>query len=216
MKPKPVCEITAMEVDRLSEEHLFRFWMEKMPESRRVKTNSLRSAESQRLSLGVGILLFRALQRRGIDGTRAEIREGEYGKPFLTETPEIHFSLSHAGNWALCAVSGQPLGCDVERTGRADRRIPGRFFHPEEQAALAALKKPEEWEQLFGRIWTRKESYLKAVGRGLSLPMGSFSVLGPPEGVWYDQTDLAEGYAFSCCVLGEERPRFSWKTETLE
>ncbi len=212
MNPETQCEITCMDVAPLSEEKLFSLWMNRMPESRKRKAASLRHAESQRLSLGVGILLFQALEKRGIDGTNTEIREGKYGRPFLPEYPEIHFSLSHAGKWALCAVCGCPVGCDAECFGRGKEGIVRRFFHPEEQEALSLEKNPGDWDRLFTRLWTRKESYLKATGRGLSLPMNSFSAVTGGKNILYDTRDTADGYAFSCCVLEAERAEFAWKT----
>ena len=206
------CEIDCMEITPLENGKLFREWLERMPEYRKRKVASLRSAESQRLSLGVGILLFHALEKRGIDGSAVRIGEGEYGQPWLPEWPEIHFSLSHAGKWALCAVSGLPVGCDAERSGRGNLRVAERFFHPEEKAALAKENDPEARDLLFTRIWTRKESYVKAIGKGVSFPLQSFSVLTPEKGVWFAEKDPEEGYAFSCCMLGPAPEETLWRT----
>ncbi len=211
MTGKSRCELTCAETTPLAEEGLFRDWISRMPDFRRRKVAAIRSAEGQRLSLGVGILLVQALERRGVDGQRAEIVEGAYGRQELSDYPKIHFSLSHAGNRVLCAICDQPVGCDVERTDRGDERIPGRFFHEEERRALEEIPERKEWERCFAHIWTRKESYLKATGMGLHQPMKSFSSLSPGDGVWYDEKDLADGYAFSCCVLGEREPEFSWE-----
>ena len=206
-----VCEIACAEVTPLKDGALFGRWLERMPESRKRKVTDLRHAESQRLSLGVGILLFRALEERGLDGRAERIGESEYGQPYLPDHPEIRFSLSHAGNWVLCAVSGAPVGCDAERIERADERIAGRFFHPDETAALAAEVDPAARKRIFTEIWTRKESYAKADGRGLRIPLQSFSVIRPEPGVWYDEGDAAEGYVFTCCAFGKTPPEFRWK-----
>ena len=128
----------------------------------------------------------------------------------------MHFSLSHAGSWALCAVSDRPAGCDVERLGRGDPRIPGRFFHPEERAALEAAGDPAKWDRLFGRIWTRKESYLKATGEGISAPLSGFSVLvDPPGGRFFGAQAPDAEYAFSLCVLGEPAAAPEWRIVLL-
>lgn len=206
-----VCEITSMEVNPLEDPDLFSRWLDRMPEIRRKKIASLRAADSRRLSLGAGILLYLALKQRGIDGGRVKIEEGKYGQPRLPDHPEIHFSLSHGGNRALCAICAWPVGCDVENLGRGNRKLAGRFFHPEEQEALGGERDPEAWDRLFTRIWTRKESYLKATGRGLSLPMSSFSVLSPGPGVSYDDCRLSEKQSAACCVFSRERVIFEWK-----
>lgn len=205
------CEITWMNLAPLREESLYRAWMARMPERRRRKAEAFRFPEGRQQSLGAGILLMLALKRRGIDAARAEISEGPYGKPFLAGNPGLQFSLSHSDEWALCAMADGPVGCDVERIGRGDERLARRFFHPEECAALEAVPDPGEWQRLFARIWTRKESFLKADGRGLNLEMNSFSALRPEPGVRYGEKEIAEGYSFSCCLLGTEDIRTEWR-----
>lgn len=207
------CEITCMDVSGLSDPALFDAWLDRMPERRRQKVLSFRFEEGRRLSLGAGLLLYLALEKRGMDPGRALIRENEFGQPYLPGQPDFHFSLSHSGRWALCAVCGRPVGCDVEQEGRGREGIPKRFFHPEERALLAREADAAAWQRSFVRIWTRKESYLKAIGKGLSEPMNSFSALSPAPGVWYGEPEGApkEGCGFACCVIGGDRPEFEWK-----
>ena len=212
---EPVIEILYAEAAPLSDDALYRFWMERMPEERKRRIRSLRHAESQRQSLGVGILLFQALRERGLDAQRADIQAGACGKPFLPEHPEIQFSLSHSGEWVMCAVGGLPVGCDVEKTGRGTGQLVRRFFHPEEQKALAASAGSEEWSEMFTRFWTRKESLLKAKGTGLTESLAGFSCLSPGKGIWYDDAGPGPGYAAACCALGEIRPVFRWRTVDL-
>jgi len=204
-------EVTAMEVTLLSEERLFQHWLEKMPETRKRKVASLRHAESQRLSLGVGILLYQALRARELDPFSEPIAESREGKPYLPEHPGLHISLSHGGDWALCAVGTSPLGCDVEEVGRGDRRIAERFFHLREKEYLRQFDEEEAWQREFTRIWTRKESYLKADGRGLSLGMETFQVLEAAPGIWYEERTLAPGIQAALCVWTPEKPAVIWR-----
>ena len=209
------CEITYLEIAPLSDPALFAWWLSRMPKSRREKVSSLRHAESQRLSLGVGILLYLALKKQGVDGGDVEIRATEYGQPYLPAHPEIHFSLSHCAPWAMCALGPVPLGCDVERVARGNEKIANRFYHPAEQAYLASIPSGEEWDRAFAEIWTRKESYLKATGQGLSLGMDSFQTIAPQEGVWYEGQRLLGECAAACCAFSENRPHFTRKQVLL-
>ena len=208
-----ICKITYMDVSPLADPALFADAMSRVPESRKQKIASFRHAESQRLSLGVGLLLVLALEEEGIDGMQVRIAEGQWGKPFLPDHPNLHFSLSHSGKWAMCALGNRPLGCDVEATGRGNEKLTKRFFHPEEQQALAVLAPDTrpEWQREFARIWTRKESWLKADGRGLSLGMESFSVLADQPGIHYSAMNGTDGYAFACCILSEACPQIEWR-----
>ena len=109
-----------------------------------------------------------------------------YGKPSLPPRlgdQKLCFNLSHSGDWALCAVTlGREIGVDIERIQphRATAGIARRFFSPREVDALFAL--PEHLRAAaFFRCWTRKEAYIKAKGRGLSIPLASFAVALAPE-----------------------------------
>ena len=217
-------EIDSLDVTGLSEEDLFVRWLSRMPEIRRNKVASLRHAESQRLSLGVGILLQKALWRHGVDARDAAFELNEFEKPSLKDMPNLHFSLSHAGNYALCAVSSRPVGCDVERLDRGEPRLAERFFSPEEQRYLSQAADRTEWNLRFTRIWTRKESCGKALGRGLNLPLREFSVLGTralSRAVIYSENGMLPGCLCSSCLLAEEGeetgfPAAVWRTETAE
>ncbi|MBQ8073869.1 MAG: 4'-phosphopantetheinyl transferase superfamily protein [Clostridia bacterium] len=200
-----ICRIYCAEVTPLSDPECFADALSQMPAYRKRKVLSLRHVESQRLSLGVGLLLVLALESRGVEARTAAFAEGAYGKPYLPAYPEIQFSLSHSGIWAMCAVCDEPVGCDVERAERGSERLARRFFHPAEQAALAAAGEETARDNLFTRLWTRKESYIKARGEGLSLPLDSFSALADGPDVHYAEAELMPGYRFSCCVLGKAR-----------
>ena len=213
-----ICKITYMDVSPLADPALFADAISRVPESRKQKITSFRHAESQRLSLGVGLLLVLALEEEGIDGMQVRIAEGQWGKPFLPDHPNLHFSLSHSGKWAMCALGNHPVGCDVEATGRGNEKLTKRFFHPEEQRALAMLAPDTrpEWQREFARIWTRKESWLKADGRGLSKPMESFSVITERPDIHYSEMHGMDGYAFACCMRSAEEPGMEWREVRVE
>ncbi len=93
-----------------------------------------------------------------------------YGKPFLRHS-NIQFNLSHSRQWALLAVGIDcDLGVDVEST--SDRRsilnIAQHYFHPDEIADLDKITDEETQKNYFFRLWTLKESFVKALGTGLS------------------------------------------------
>lgn len=92
---------------------------------------------------------------------------GPHGRPLSGDGP-VHFSLSHSDRLALIALGPVPVGADVEALPpeSAVRELAGQL-HPREAAELAALA-PEERPAAFGRVWVRKEAYLKGLGIGLS------------------------------------------------
>lgn len=142
-----------------------------------------------------------------------------HGRPALAVGHgTLHFSLSHAGDAALYAVAGAPVGADVEERDprRAGTRLTGLIgqLHPEEQAAVNGL--PEELrEEAFLSCWVRKEAYLKGIGTGLpggisSRHVGIAEGLAPadappgPDGWALADLDAPPGYhaAVALCVDG--------------
>ena len=155
-----------------------------IPQARREKLAAYRNEGARRLSLAASLLLVRALQDKGLHVDKIAL--SEYGKPYLPQLPDFHFSLSHSGAAALCAVSPKEIGCDIEEPRRCDEKIARRFFHPAEQEWLFS-RPADEQAEAFLRLWTCKESFIKAIGLGLSLPLDSFTVI-PGERVQLTQT----------------------------
>lgn len=117
---------------------------------------------------------LRAVLARYIAGPPEAIRftRGPFGKPALAGMAghDVRFNLSHAGCWALCAVSwGREVGVDLERIrpDLATERIAARFFPPAQAADLSGLG-PDRFAQAFFACWTRREAYLKARGTGFA------------------------------------------------
>ena len=88
----------------------------------------------------------------------------------------LRFSASHTEGLVMCAVAaGRDVGADVERAlDRAPLDIADRFFTSQEAEAIRASNGAEQTLSFFTH-WTLKESYIKARGLGLSLPMNKFS-----------------------------------------
>jgi 4'-phosphopantetheinyl transferase len=106
-----------------------------------------------------------------------------YGKPLLADEAALRFNLTHSHGLALLAVTrGREIGVDVERIrdNLEGEKLAERFFSPREVAALHSLP-PELRREAFFHCWTRKEAYIKAVGKGLSLPLDQFDVTLRPD-----------------------------------
>ncbi|PIE69997.1 MAG: phosphopantetheinyl transferase [Deltaproteobacteria bacterium] len=133
----------------------------------------------------VGWALVRYLisQLTGKQPHSLRFSKNEYGKPFLTDLPDIHFNLSHSHVAVACALCrNAAVGVDVESVDRCtDLSIADHFFSASEVERLSTVNGPEK-RKLFFDIWTLKEAYIKAVGKGLSIPLDSFSfTVGEPD-----------------------------------
>jgi 4'-phosphopantetheinyl transferase len=113
------------------------------------------------------------------------LQTGEFGKPALSaegrELP-LQFNLSHSHGRALYAFAlSHELGVDIEwlRPEIASEEIATRYFSIRERQELHSLP-PALRVQGFFNAWTRKESYVKAHGKGLQIPLESFDVTLAP------------------------------------
>ena len=161
------------DVSALENEALFSRLLQAVPAARRAKVAAIKNAAARRLSLGAGLLLRASLREEGLRAEEPDLTK--YGKPFFPTLPGFHFNLSHSGNRVLCAVSPSPVGCDIELPRRYDPTLARRFFQPGESAWLLSLPEDAQPEAFF-RLWTCKESFMKAVGLGFTLPMADFAV----------------------------------------
>jgi len=151
---------------------------------RKEKVDRMRFPKDKYLSLGAGILLHEALKERGIETYKVLTEKN--GRPYLEGLSDnIKFSLSHSGNIALCLVTDKDddkqkrgiapnVGCDVELIKEADMKIAKRFFNQKEYEYLSCIKDGKERNRAFYKIWTLKESFVKALGDGLQIDLNSF------------------------------------------
>jgi 4'-phosphopantetheinyl transferase len=194
------------DVNELIDPQLFARAMELLPwEERREKVNRFRFDKDKRLCLGAGILVSCVLKQKGI--LNPEIIRTDLGKPELVNHPEVHFNISHSGSLAVCAVSEKPVGADVEIIKNAEWRVARRCFTEDE---LIWLEKAPDADYAFTQLWTRKESYLKLLGTGLSREMNSFSVFSSDsleeEAVFTERE--AAGHVINVCTSGPSPVEF--------
>ncbi len=145
----------------------------------------LRPGESQHAA-GIRLRDGMLLDFCGIASPSVTVDEG--GIPRLADRPDIHFSLSHSGSVAVCALSfpgkaeregvyvisdfpdAPAVGADVEQVDNsADiprlRRLTERFFPPQEAERLRGV--PDSlYPAAFSETWTALESFVKRTGEG--------------------------------------------------
>lgn len=108
---------------------------------------------------------------------------GAHGKPFLTgQYGTLRFNVSHSFDVMLLAIANlREVGVDVERLrdiGLVMDEIGDSVLSEPEKLALARFG-GEDKRKAFLRFWTLKEAYIKADGRGISLPLERIDVSSP-------------------------------------
>lgn len=99
-----------------------------------------------------------------------------FGKPYI-ESDDLYFNVSHSGNKILLIFSNKPVGIDVEqlKTDTHYLALAKRFFTQEEHTYLNELPSNQRQEGFF-KLWVCKEAVIKAIGRGLSHDLKSFTI----------------------------------------
>ena len=159
----------------LDNETLFREKVKLLSPYRQQKIAILRHEKDKNRSLAAGLLLDHALAAFGLQERSVEYEIGEWGKPALKYHPEICFSLSHSGDYAICTIGDKPVGNDIERERDGRLKVANRFFAKEELLWLYVAGEEEQTQRMF-RLWTMKESFVKAIGRGMSLSLQDFVI----------------------------------------
>lgn len=169
-----------------------------LPDWRRRKCDSLRFEADRRRSVAVWLLLRQLMSGRGLEAAELSVSDNGCGKPAFVPPVGWSFSLSHAGGRAMAAISEAEVGCDVELAVPVDDGMLDVALTEAERAWLAGMSGPER-DRAFIRLWVRKESYVKAVGRGLEIELSSFSALdAPPSPGWFWRDfDFRDGH-FGC------------------
>ncbi len=154
-------------------------YREVLTDDERVKTDRFRFERDRHTCLITRVLARTTLSRYGnVPPERWRFRANDHGRPEILEPASpLRFNLSHTSGLAVCVVSrDREVGVDVESLERVGHwlDLAERYFAPREAAALRRLA-AEEQPARFLEYWTLKESYIKARGLGLAIPLADFS-----------------------------------------
>lgn len=147
-------------------------------------------------AMGEALLSRGLYELYGVSLEKEERAKGKYGKPYLVNRPEIHYNISHSGKYTICAISGVPVGVDIQKKRITDvEKVGKRIFPPEEyRKFLMSERKQEE----FFRQWVLRESYLKWTGEGLTKDLRELETEG-----WHQFIHLDREYM---CALWSQGP----------
>lgn len=150
-------------------------YLKRITLERREKILRMKSIQAQALSIGAEMLLKKAVFKSFGINKALDIKMGCQGKPSFINDPEIHFNLSHSGNYVVCALAGDDVGVDLQKMKEPNLELARRYFAEEEVKWLFELP-VEKQKRGFFDLWAIKESYMKYTGKGFALPMKDFSV----------------------------------------
>lgn len=137
------------------------------------KLSTMKAEKARILSLAAESLLLKGLGELCPDlSLPLDLVTERNGKPAL-RGGELCFNLSHSWPYVGCAFSDLPVGLDLQVITPFHPSLAKRCFTQSERTWLSAA---DHSDAAFTELWCRKESFLKATGEGIRLPMNSFSV----------------------------------------
>ena len=136
-------------------------WYAQMSTDRKESVDSLKISSKKALRIAADALARETISEFcGISPGEIIFGIGEKGKPFVKNLP-VHFSISHSGDYAVCAVSEKEIGIDIEKMRNIHPRAAERFCSKSEISYANSSQKA------FFEVWTLKEAYFKCIGTGL-------------------------------------------------
>ncbi|MBI9035634.1 MAG: 4'-phosphopantetheinyl transferase superfamily protein [Bacteroidales bacterium] len=134
-------------------------------------------------------------------------------KPILSNHRKIHFNYSHSGSVILLGIGDCNIGVDVEGERKNMMKVANRFFSNTEIDYLNSFSGKAQ-DEVFCKLWTVKEAYLKYMGTGLTKPLSSFTVTFDSEKISIAEEDsildlnirlfaLDKGFKAAVCSCGE-------------
>ena len=173
---------------------------------RQARADRFRHADDRKRCLCADMLARRMLAKAaGALSADISFTQGNKGKPY-TNVP-LQFSVSHSGDFVLCAVSEHPIGADVEQIKPFRAGMVARYFTKAEadfvwggSAAPDGNVTDRDVCARFYRVWTAKESYVKMTGTGISTDL--LQVTYDPQtqtvcGIQLTTPQAPEGYVIS-------------------
>ncbi|CAI0391707.1 unnamed protein product [Linum tenue] len=179
--------------DEVKSAPLLSKYMELLPQSERDHVLGFRGDQLQKSALLARTLVRTTIARYQVDGhldpRSLRFKRNIHGKPEVEwETkdgfcpPPLQFNISHTSSLVACGVTINSLiGIDVEEKRRRTKNnilaFAKRYFTAHEVEHLNAIPDSELQQQEFIKLWTLKEAYVKALGKGFSSsPFNTFTI----------------------------------------
>lgn len=166
-------------------------------------------------------LLHHALQNEY--GISQEISIAPGGKPFFQNRKDLFFNISHTEGMVVCVLDNAEVGIDVEKISSNDEpteALMRKICTTQEVEFINAAKVRCLEKRAFFQLWTLKESFVKAIGEGLSYPFKDISfqreeleklmfsgkkITGSVDGWYFEQVQSGPQYVVSICGKKEEK-----------
>ncbi|GAA0375774.1 4'-phosphopantetheinyl transferase family protein [Paenibacillus motobuensis] len=209
-------KIIALNVPQIMDSKLYEDLLTKVSKEEKAKIEKFAHKEDSYRSL-LGNILTRAVicVYLGISNEKIQFAKNQFGKPYLLNSNGFYFNISHSGEWVLLIFGNKPVGIDIEKIRGFNIETAKGCLSQQEFLRLQQVSQEEQLDYFFD-LWTLKESYIKAIGTGLYLPLDSFSILCSEsiiavepnkERLFFKQYSLGNQYKVAACSYDRNFPQ---------
>lgn len=162
MKP----EIFICSIKKPIDDGIFRYMLSFSDSARQNKIAKQKSRYNADCMLAGHILAKTAI--KNVFGIPFENQHFAYtarGKPYIENYPDVHFNISHSGDYVVCAVHDKPVGADIQKIcGYKPRTAERVCCKPE----ILQIEKSFDKAHEFTKLWTQKEAVIKMYGNSIA------------------------------------------------
>lgn len=179
----------------------FYLYKSRMSEEKRLRLDKLKFADDKKRSVCGFMLAVKALsEMSNVPESDIVISYDKNSKPYSESVP-LFFSIAHSGDFAVCAVSEESIGVDIEKIRPLNMQSARRFANEEElQYIFGCIPTKSDYEsadrgtlERFFEVWTKKEAYGKMLGVGMGYDMRNTKIENAV-------TTVEDGYALTVCT----------------
>ena len=167
-------EIYAYDIRNLLIKNEYEIRLANASSCRREKINKCTLPQKALENLAAAAVIDEAVKQFDLREKQINYGFGKVGKPYIKNCDDIHFNISHSGDYAVCAISDCEVGIDIQKIEKPNLQVAKRFFAKNEYEYIANQPDEKSKSDAFYRIWTLKESFVKAIGVGTNLSFDSF------------------------------------------
>ena len=210
-------KIYAVKISDINEEKLDKLCLSIDSEKRHRIERFINKKDKIRASIGEILVRSIIIRELNIENEHIKFEENLlYGKPYLHGYLDFNFNISHSEDFVVCAVDSKPVGIDIEAVKCIEYKDIAQNFFTEREFNYIVKQKSDIQLSRFYEIWTLKESYMKCIGKGFSIPLKSFSVCmdeyesirviddNQNENYIFKIFDISMDYKMAVCSLNRE------------
>ncbi len=207
-------QLFCIQLDEDENFHTYHHLLKLLSSEKQQSITRFRFVRDKKLSLFSDLAVrYLACSILGVNNSRLVFSKEEFGKPYLAGFPGFHYNISHTGNAVAVGIHEKPIGVDIEKIKPFDIGIAKRFFCKKEQEYI--LSRSEKQAELFYEVWTKKEAFVKWIGKGLAMPFTDFDVTDAKTDKMLYTTKI-NNYIISVCFEGGADGIETIKTEEKE